>query len=240
MNQINKVKKAEKNFLIFLLTFFSGIKKIFVSLKNVLSKITSQKITVMFIPHSEKKVFNFRINLFLVFLTPLIISIIFLLISIFAITYFNSAGGIWFSSNLVMTKDQITAEQNLENGKDNPDSEIKVITEGGGGGTESTNSKPGKKAAQINQVIENPAVKVYPNPFSDKLRFEFTAPDDTQARIELFDVTGRLIETVFDQPVQGAVKYNAEYAPKTVVSSMLFYRVSLGNEVFNGRVVYKK
>lgn len=90
MNQINKVKKAEKSFLIFLFTFFSGIKRVFVSLKNVLSKIISQKITVMFIPHSEKKVFNFRINLFLVFLTPFIIAIIFLLISIFSINYVNN------------------------------------------------------------------------------------------------------------------------------------------------------
>jgi hypothetical protein len=69
----------------------------------------------------------------------------------------------------------------------------------------------GSKSAEITTEIE-PAfksadLKVYPNPFSDKLRFEFVSPESANARIDLYDMTGRIVKTVFEQPVEGGVSY---------------------------------
>jgi hypothetical protein len=89
-------------------------------------------------------------------------------------------------------------------------------------------------------VFEYADLKVYPNPFSEKLRFEFVSPVDAHARIQLFDVMGRMVKTVFDNPVQGGINYTAEFIPGSLITSMYFYRMTLGENVFVGKVIYKK
>jgi murein DD-endopeptidase MepM/ murein hydrolase activator NlpD len=69
MNQTNKFKQLEKNFLINCMNFLILIKKGFISFFRFITSLGNQKVTLMFIPHSEKKVFNFRINLFILFMT---------------------------------------------------------------------------------------------------------------------------------------------------------------------------
>jgi murein DD-endopeptidase MepM/ murein hydrolase activator NlpD len=69
MNQINKFKQLEKNFLINCMNFLILIRKGFVSFFKFVTSLGDQKVTLMFIPHSEKKVFNFRINLFVLFMS---------------------------------------------------------------------------------------------------------------------------------------------------------------------------
>lgn len=69
MNQTNSFKKFEKKVLVDILNIFALFKRVFLLFFSFILKIGSQKITVMFIPHSEKKVFNFRVNIFLLFLT---------------------------------------------------------------------------------------------------------------------------------------------------------------------------
>lgn len=89
MDHSNNLKKTEKKVLIFLLSLLSYIKKAFIFLIDVLAKIIRQKITIMFIPHSEKKVFNFRINLFILFVVPFFATLIFIFITFFSLNYFS-------------------------------------------------------------------------------------------------------------------------------------------------------
>jgi hypothetical protein len=101
------------------------------------------------------------------------------------------------------------------------------------------------KVAEIITVAGNefegePNLKVYPNPFSDRLRFEFVSPEAVDARIDIFDVTGRMVKTIFEQPVDGGVSYEAEFRPEAVISGMYLYRVTLGETIYNGKVVFKK
>jgi hypothetical protein len=49
-----------------------------------------------------------------------------------------------------------------------------------------------------------------------------------------------MVQTVFDNNVEAGVRYDAEFKPVAPVSSMYFYRMTLGNDVFNGKVVYEK
>lgn len=87
MNHSNNLKKTEKKILIFLISVLSHIKKAFMFFSQFLAKVISQKITIMFIPHSEKKVFNLRINLFILFFIPFIISLILISITFFGFNY---------------------------------------------------------------------------------------------------------------------------------------------------------
>ena len=83
-------------------------------------------------------------------------------------------------------------------------------------------------------------LKVYPNPFSDRLRFEFMSPESVDARIDLFDMTGRLVKTVFEQPIEGGVNYEADFKPETMISGIYIYRMTMGESVYNGKVIFKK
>jgi hypothetical protein len=83
-------------------------------------------------------------------------------------------------------------------------------------------------------------LKVYPNPFSERLRFEFVSPESVNARIDLYDMTGRLVKTIFEQPVEGGVSYEADFRPETIISGMYIYRVTMGEAIYNGKVVFKK
>jgi len=102
----------------------------------------------------------------------------------------------------------------------------------------------GEKSAEIATAItpdlELADLKVYPNPFSDRLRFEFVSPGSVNVRIDLYDMTGRMVKTVFEQPIESDVSYEAEFKPETIISGMYIYRMVMGEAVYNGKVVFKK
>ncbi|MCG8569463.1 MAG: M23 family metallopeptidase [Spirochaetes bacterium] len=72
MNKTSKVKKFEKNFVATIYNITSIVKNFFISFFRFFVDAGKQRLTIMLIPHSEKKVFNFRINIFLLSITMLI------------------------------------------------------------------------------------------------------------------------------------------------------------------------
>ena len=151
-----------------------------------------------------------------------------------AITYYRKAGGVWFASNW----DALTAKSILQNV--NPGSQVYVS----GGGNCSVGAPLTKSAdiatAIIPVAVEKADLKVYPNPFTDRLRFEFVSPESVIARIDLYDMTGRMVKTIFEQPIEGGVSYEAGFKPEAIISGMYIYRVTMGEAVYNGKVVFKK
>jgi hypothetical protein len=53
-------------------------------------------------------------------------------------------------------------------------------------------------------------------------------------------MTGRMVKTIFEQPIEGGTMYNAGFKPETIISGMYFYRMTMGEAIFNGKVVFKK
>jgi hypothetical protein len=98
------------------------------------------------------------------------------------------------------------------------------------------------KSAKIEPVIEpevkDPYLKVYPNPFNDRVRFEFISPEAVNAQIDIYDVNGRLVETIFKSPVESNVLNNAEFKSKSDIRIMYMYRVTLGTKIYTGKVLY--
>ena len=101
-------------------------------------------------------------------------------------------------------------------------------------------NKSAQISSEISPVVELAEVKAYPNPFTDKLNFTFVSPEQTHARIDIYDVTGRKVKTVFEGVVESSVTYNATFTPETQTSAIYLYRLVIGVEVFNGKVIYKK
>jgi len=101
-------------------------------------------------------------------------------------------------------------------------------------------TKSSEIATNISPDVEKANLKVYPNPFSDRLRFEFVSPESVNARIDLYDMTGRMVKTIFELPIEGGTMYNAEFKPDVIISGMYIYRMTMGEAIFNGKVVFKK
>jgi hypothetical protein len=98
------------------------------------------------------------------------------------------------------------------------------------------------KSAELDGVnaFEYADLKVYPNPFNDRVRFEFVSPETAQAQIDVYDITGRKVKTIFEQQVEGGITYYTVFEPTTVVSGLYYYRMQLGKAVFNGKLIYQK
>ena len=102
--------------------------------------------------------------------------------------------------------------------------------------------EPKTKAAEIitdiHPEFESADLKVYPNPFDERLVFEFTTPETAYTRIEIYDMTGRHVETVFDQLAEAGIKYSAEFKPEKVISAMYIYRITMGEAIYIGKALY--
>jgi hypothetical protein len=90
------------------------------------------------------------------------------------------------------------------------------------------------------EIIIEPGLKVYPNPFNEELHFEFVSPQAVDARIDLYDISGRLVKTIVEQPIKAGVSYKAEFKPKAEISGTYIYRVTMGDNITSGKVEFRK
>jgi len=59
-------------------------------------------------------------------------------------------------------------------------------------------------------------LQAYPNPFSEKLNIEFTLPEDSRVKLEIFGITGERITDLFEGDVKAGALHQAEYEPSAV------------------------
>ena len=90
------------------------------------------------------------------------------------------------------------------------------------------------------EVTNAAAFRVYPNPFSREVRFEFTAEKDGHVRLEIFNATGQKVKVLMDQQVKKGVANTISFVPDNQVSGMFIYRLSMDDEVQTGRLLYRK
>ena len=91
----------------------------------------------------------------------------------------------------------------------------------------------------VKELSEAMEIKAYPNPFSDRVTFEFVPGSDGHARLEIFNMLGQKISTLLDRPVEKGNLQRIGYEPATT-PGILFYKLSLGTETYNGKLLYKK
>ena len=83
-------------------------------------------------------------------------------------------------------------------------------------------------------------VRVYPNPFVQNLNIEFVPVVSGKAVIGMFDSSGRQIEIIFNRQVEKGLYYNAKFILRTSAGSHYYYRITLGEETINGKVIHNR
>jgi hypothetical protein len=90
------------------------------------------------------------------------------------------------------------------------------------------------------QIIQNSKFNIqnYPNPFSDHTTIEFTLPEECKVSLQIFDLTGREIETLVSGHLE---KGDHTYTLQAVnlQSGIYLYRLSARNEVMTGKLVVR-
>ena len=112
------------------------------------------------------------------------------------------------------------------------------------GGSIIIHNVKGKKSAEISSetevITKDFEFKVWPNPFVKQLNFEFTSPQSTHAVLEIYDINGARITSLFDKHIQANQKIAIKYLPVSITSGFYIYRLQLGDQVFVDQLIYNE
>jgi hypothetical protein len=88
-------------------------------------------------------------------------------------------------------------------------------------------------------VLSEPLTKVsaVPNPYNNKIKFSLQSAVSGQGSLELYDVLGRKIQTVFQGYVQKGLMQNIEYSVPNAQRTNLIYLFKVGNERKTGILI---
>jgi hypothetical protein len=78
-------------------------------------------------------------------------------------------------------------------------------------------------------IIDEPAMRIYPNPFEDYLNIEYDLIESTHVRITVFDTYGRVISTLIDhkqEPGNYSLKWDSDLPP----SGIYFIKLEAGQK----------
>jgi len=81
----------------------------------------------------------------------------------------------------------------------------------------------------------------YPNPFNPSTTIEYSVPRNAHVTLEVFDVTGRLVKTLFSGLRNGRQNYTAEFGDKSLTSGLYLLAMDVdGAKVKTIKMVYLK
>jgi len=88
-----------------------------------------------------------------------------------------------------------------------------------------------------NILTNAPSLVVYPNPFRDRVLFNLSLPETVPVKLEIYDLTGRLIATLTDEMLS-AGNHLIQWAPAgyTMTNGIYFYRFIAGNQMKGGKL----
>ena len=79
----------------------------------------------------------------------------------------------------------------------------------------------------------------YPNPFNPSTRIAFALPRDSRAKLEVFDVLGRRVATLFDES-KTAGEHVVDFDASGLVTGMYIYRLTAGDFVVAKKMMLLK
>jgi hypothetical protein len=97
-----------------------------------------------------------------------------------------------------------------------------------------------KSAEVVTPDFESNNLKVYPNPFSEQVTFEFVSGVDARALLEIDNMLGQRVATLMDGWVEKGVLNRAQFKPMNSKSGIYIYKLILNGNVQTGKVIYKE
>ena len=83
-------------------------------------------------------------------------------------------------------------------------------------------------------------MKVFPNPFTDKVTFEFVSAIDAYGKLDIYSITGQHVARVMDRQVLAGELNRINYDPGHNITGVYLYRLDLSGDIQIGRIIYKE
>jgi hypothetical protein len=88
-------------------------------------------------------------------------------------------------------------------------------------------------------VVSSSEIKIYPNPFTDRIFFELEITNNANISLDIFDLHGIRLATVFSGDIEAGF-HRFEYVPGHVTSGLMIYRLIIGGQkTVSGNFIYK-
>jgi len=133
---------------------------------------------------------------------------------------------------------QVIYDNNCVDNDDNSDPAIAI--DGGSIIIHNAKLKSAENIGENLSDIHTSNMKIYPNPFADIITFEFVTPEKVHVNIDIYDVTGRKVQNLFNNFTEDGVTYNVEFIPKAENSSVYIYHMTIGENTYQGKIINKK
>jgi hypothetical protein len=88
---------------------------------------------------------------------------------------------------------------------------------------------------QIENNNSSEKVNIYPNPFNNNLNLEYTLEKSSSVKIEIYDLTGRLIDEIINYQIQSAGHYSEIWKCNT--RGTYFVRIECNDNVISKRII---
>lgn len=97
-----------------------------------------------------------------------------------------------------------------------------------------------RPAGKTNAIAAEFGVKAYPNPFTGHVYFELQLKTDSKVLLEVFDIYGKKLSTLFDDNLVAYNQYHLDYAPGNFSGGMLIYKLTVDGELaFTGKLIHR-
>jgi len=108
---------------------------------------------------------------------------------------------------------------------------VEVTVEYSQAATKAARSSVAKEAKRLKEPI------IYPNPFTTKTNIQFTASESGRAIVELYNIAGAKIRTLFSGNVEQGLVYNAAAGDELLPKGIYVYTISNGKQMHTGRII---
>jgi hypothetical protein len=92
----------------------------------------------------------------------------------------------------------------------------------------------------INEEVTKLSVTAYPNPFTNKVKFTVVSPVSGMASLDVYNIVGQKLKTVYQGYLQAGIKQIIEYNVTSPYKGTLIYTLKVGDQHVNGKVVQMK
>jgi len=103
-----------------------------------------------------------------------------------------------------------------------------------------TPSKSVEFTTEVEPQLAPSELKVFPNPFSEKVTFEFVSGVDAYGVLEIYNIAGQRVARILDRQVEAGVMNRIEYVPEHDITGIYLYRLDLDGKLQIGRIIYKE
>ena len=103
--------------------------------------------------------------------------------------------------------------------------------------TEEEQTSGNRQAKQIPVILNKLDVYAYPNPYNDEVNFRFISPESGIGKVELYDMSGRLVRTINLGSVQAGVQRSVNYKVSSLSKFSMIYKLTVGDHTGSGTIV---